>query len=226
MNENNAALKAIQHPPPWILQGDAFLLNYWLSSAFIEQSTPFKLSASRFGRMIQVMLVRYQHSPIGAYDELLLLDHPLFTDSKLHTIPKIYVSTQISVNHGQQYWGIPKELACFEWREHGNEVQCTIRLPHDLHNSMVIQLNKAPNPRLWPASSKILPASFLKIQQIHNHQLFQFSPSFKGTLSKLQSVTWMNTSGLFPEFSQARYFPSFYAPNFELVFPEADIYSL
>ena len=226
MNENNAALNDKWHSPPWILQGDAFLLNYWLSSAFIEQSGIFNLRPSRFGRMVQVMLVRYQQSPIGAYDELLLLDHPLFAEHKLHTIPKIYVSTQNSVNHGQQLWGIPKELANFEWREHGNDVQCTIHLPHDLDNQIVIRCSKASNPHLWPASSKMLPAAFLKIQQTHHHRLFQFSPSFNGTLTKLQSAEWLKTSGLFPDLSQAVYLPSFHVPNFELVFPEADIQTI
>lgn len=226
MNENNAAPQTLLHPPPWKLQGDAFLLNYWLTPSFIAQNKAFNLHASRLGRMIQVMLVRYRQSPIGAYDELLLLDHPLFAEHKLHTIPKIYVSTHSSVNHGQQLWGIPKELANFEWQEHGNDVQCTIHLPHDLNNQIVIRCTKASNPYLWPASSKILPASFLKIQQTHKHRLFQFSPSFHGTLTKLQSAEWLKTNGLFPDLSQAVYLPSFHVPNFELVFPEADIQTI
>ena len=43
------------------------------------------------------MWVRYHASPIGAYDELLILDHPLFRQRRLSTIPKIFVSTESSV---------------------------------------------------------------------------------------------------------------------------------
>ena len=94
------------------------LVNAFLYTA-IQQSTHFRQAPSPIGRLIQVLLVRYQHSPVGPYDELLILDHPLISKWRLSSIPKIFVSTEISVQHGQQLWGIPKELATFEWQEQG-----------------------------------------------------------------------------------------------------------
>ena len=79
--------------PPWRLQGEGFILNYWLTPSFIEQAKQFRIAPSPLGRMVQVMLVRYQTSPIGPYDELLILDHPLISKRRLSSIPKIYVST-------------------------------------------------------------------------------------------------------------------------------------
>ena len=73
------------------------------------------------------MWVRYHASPIGAYDELLILDHPLFRQRRLSTIPKIFVSTESSVQHGQQLWGIPKELASFDWDIQDRQMSCKIQ---------------------------------------------------------------------------------------------------
>jgi Acetoacetate decarboxylase (ADC). len=119
---------ALTHLPPWQLRGDAFILNYWISPSFIQQAQMFRLATSPLGRVVQVLLVRYHDSPVGPYDELLILDHPLWSKKRLSSIPKIYVSTDISVIHGQKLWGIPKELAKFEWQQHDNEVVCTIEV--------------------------------------------------------------------------------------------------
>ncbi len=45
----------------------------------------------------------------------------------------------ISVIHGQKLWGIPKELAKFEWQQHDNEVVCTIEVEQ---HKMQIRLKK------------------------------------------------------------------------------------
>lgn len=85
--------------------------------------------------------MRYHHSPVGPYDELLIMDHPLISRRRLSTIPKIYVSTHESIVHGQHLWGIPKEYAEFDWREQGQETIC--RITHRGQN-MTLRL-KNPN---------------------------------------------------------------------------------
>ena len=64
------------------------------------------------------MLVKYHSSDAGPYDEL------LFTPGRFHSprgsfrsITKIYVSTWDSVINGRANWGIPKEIAQFEWKQ-------------------------------------------------------------------------------------------------------------
>ena len=57
--------------PPWHLQGEGFILNYWLTPGFIQQAKQFRIAPSPLGRVVQVLLVRYHSSPIGPYDELL-----------------------------------------------------------------------------------------------------------------------------------------------------------
>ena len=60
-------------PAPWQLQGEAYILNYWLSPQFLKQAQPFGLTPSFLGRLVQVMWVRYHACPIGAYGELLIV---------------------------------------------------------------------------------------------------------------------------------------------------------
>ena len=156
MNQNLLNPYPLEYMPPWHLQGDAFILNYWLTPSFIQQSTHFRQTPSPIGRLIQVLLVRYQHSPVGPYDELLILDHPLISKRRLSSIPKIFVSTEISVQHGQQLWGIPKELATFEWQEQGQDTHCTI---YFAQQCMHIHLRKPKKQCSFYINSHYLPAA-------------------------------------------------------------------
>ena len=210
----------IEHFPPWHLHGDAFILNYWISPTFIQQAQAFRLAPSSLGRVVQVLLIRYHDSPVGPYDELLIMDHPLFSKKRLSSIPKIYVSTETSVVHGQYLWGIPKELAQFEWQQHEQELVCTIQFQQQ---KMQIHLKKTRSTRSFYINSHHIPASMLQIRQAWQGKRYQFSPQFRGRISKLASVQWENTQAIFPDFSQARLLQSFYVPTFNLVFPPATI---
>jgi hypothetical protein len=206
--------------PPWNLQGDGFILNYWVSPSFIKQASDFYLAPSPLGRVIQVMLVRYQNSPVGPYDELLILDHPLLSKRRLSSIPKIYVSTLESVVHGQHLWGIPKQLARFEWTEDTTYLKCKITVDQE---SMTININRPKSAQRFYINSHHIPNSMLSIHQAWKGKRYQFSPKFRGHLSKIKNVEWQHTGQIFPDFTKARYLQSFYVPNFSLIFPEARI---
>lgn len=165
--------EVIQSPPPWKLQGAGFILNYWVTPRFIQQSAILHHSPSPIGRMIQVMLVRYESSPVGAYDELLILDHPLISKRVLSSIPKIYVSTLASVTHGQTLWGIPKELAQFEWRDTKLGLTCTVRVAGQ---HFTLTLYKAKKPKLFYINSHHIPSSILQIRQTWQNKRYSFAP--------------------------------------------------
>ena len=220
MQQNFPAPDAVLSPPPWQMQGEAFILNYWLTPSFIRQAQDFRLAPSALGRAVQVLLVRCRSSPVGPYDELLILDHPLIAKRRLSSVPKILVSTGVSAAHGQQLWGLPKELAQFEWHEQGQDVSCAI---HFNRQSMALRLSKIKKPRSFYINSHHLPAAMLKISQAQQGKRYQFSPQFRGHFSRLLSAQWQDTQDIFPDFSQARHLQSFYAPEFKLVFPEARI---
>lgn len=211
---------AFHHDPPWHLQGDAFILNYWLTPNFIKHNHAFHIAPSPIGRVVQVILVRYHESPVGPYDELLLLDHPLISKRRLSSIAKIYVSTETSVVHGQHFWGIPKQLAEFEWVIKDDVAYCTISFEQQ---EMSLCLYKYKHSQTFYMNSHHLPARLLNIQQTWQGLHYQFSPQFRGKLCKLKQAAWKNTLDIFPDFSQAKYLHSFYVPEFQLTLPKAKI---
>ena len=219
MNEALSTV-AFHHDPPWHLQGDAFILNYWLTPNFIKHNHAFHIAPSPIGRVVQVILVRYHESPVGPYDELLLLDHPLISKRRLSSIAKIYVSTETSVVHGQHCWGIPKQLAQFEWVIKDDVVYCTISFEQQ---EMSLCLYKYKHSQTFYMNSHHLPARLLNIQQTWQGLHYQFSPQFRGKLCKLKQAAWKNTLDIFPDFSQAKYLHSFYVPEFQLTLPKAKI---
>ena len=219
MNEALSTV-AFHHDPPWHLQGDAFILNYWLTPNFIKHNHAFHIAPSPIGRVVQVILVRYHESPVGPYDELLLLDHPLISKRRLSSIAKIYVSTETSVVHGQHFWGIPKQLAEFEWVIKDDVVYCTISFEQQ---GMSLCLYKYEHSQTFYMNSHHLPARLLNIQQTWQGLHYQFSPQFRGKLCKLKQAAWKNTLDIFPDFSQAKYLHSFYVPEFQLTLPKAKI---
>ncbi len=221
MNEA-LTLSQLNQFPPWHLQGEAFILNYWISPQFIRQYKAFRIAPSPIGRVVQVMLVRYHQSPVGPYDELLLLDHPLLSKRRLSSIPKIYVSTQISVEHGQQLWGIPKEFAQFDWHTQHETTQCQVSTQDQ---TLCLTLTQCKKARPFYINSHHIPRSMLKIQQAWQGQRYEFSPQFRAKLMKLKKFEWQNHTTLFPDFGQAKAQQSFYVPSFQLVFPEAKIRS-
>ncbi len=206
--------------PPWHLHGDAFILNYWLTPRFIEQHQNFYIAPSPIGRVVQVILVRYHESPVGPYDELLILDHPLISKRRLSCIPKIYVSSEASMLNGQHFWGIPKQLAQFEWLIHDDVVYCNICFEQQ---TMSLCLQKYKHSQMFYINSHHLPARLLNIYQDWHELRYQFTPQFRGKLSKLKQASWENTQDIFPDFSQARYLHSFYVPEFSLTLPKAAI---
>lgn len=208
------------HHPPWHLLGDAFILNYWLTPNFIKSNQAFHLAPSPIGRVIQVILVRYHESPVGPYDELLILDHPLMSKRRLSSIPKIYVSTETSVVHGQHFWGIPKQLAQFEWLMKDDVVYCNVLFEQQ---EMSLCLQKYKHSQAFYINSHHLPARLLNIHQTWQGLHYQFIPQFRGKLCKLKQVSWKNTLDVFPNFSQAKYLQSFYVPEFRLTLPTAKI---
>ncbi|KAG0151013.1 hypothetical protein CROQUDRAFT_37290 [Cronartium quercuum f. sp. fusiforme G11] len=72
------------------------------------------------GGMGSVQLIRYHSSPVGPYDELLIIPGDFSLPAKLKggslpRITRIYVSTLQSVLNGRYHWNIPKHLAHFEF---------------------------------------------------------------------------------------------------------------
>ena len=216
-------LPDLQHYPPWQCHGEAYILNYWASPQFLQHAKGFNLQASRTGHMLHVVLLHYEHTPIGAYDALFIVDHPVQQKQRYSSIVKIFVSNQPSIVHGQTFWGLPKEIAQFTWTKTNTAMYCEVQVEQQ---SMMIQLNHSKNLSSFYINSHQLPDSIVNVQQHWQGQRYLFTPQFRGHLCKLKSVQWHNSASLFPDFTQARYIDSFYMPEFQLLLPEAKIQAL
>ena len=111
-------------PPPWTLVGDGLVLVYRFTPQFVvEQGSITPEMGEYRGGLGAVMLVDYTESGVGPYREL-LFSPGRFKIGRVrgHSISKIYVSTQRSVDSGRANWGIPKEHAEFH-RTHVGDVQ-------------------------------------------------------------------------------------------------------
>lgn len=151
-------------PTPWTLTGDvAYLFVHGSRTAldsFNENPDP---SQSPFrGGCGGMILVRYNDSPVGPYDELLLVPGCYqFGDTTYYRISQIYVSSMASVINGRRNWNVPKKLARFQWRENNTFVQ--IFLPDSSEPFCTIRIR----PRLYclPVNSAIVPRSFRALLQ-------------------------------------------------------------
>lgn len=109
--------KAVLVDAPWKLSGNAFAMLYRFPKEWVmENGFMEDFQKNRYlGYLGVVMVVNYEDSNVGKYQELLFIPG-LFTFnwSKVFSISKIYVSSQESIFNGWHNWGIPKEKADFE----------------------------------------------------------------------------------------------------------------
>lgn len=104
-------------PAPWVLRGEATALLYRFSEEWVRDQVQLPTGFTRAlgGGLGVVMLVRYFASPVGPYDELLVIPGRFQSGGAAgFTIGDIWVSSEASVDNGRRNWAIPKKLARFE----------------------------------------------------------------------------------------------------------------
>ncbi|KAL3446440.1 hypothetical protein BJX65DRAFT_318884 [Aspergillus insuetus] len=99
------------------------------------QKLPGGKSQSREGWLKGVMIVRYQDTDVGPYDELILIPgravNPHTGKAELR-ISTIYVSTDASVWNGRRNWNIPKHRAVFDFKPVGkSDLELRVYHPSD-----------------------------------------------------------------------------------------------
>ena len=207
-------------PPPWNLTGRGFVLvycfprNWALRHGFIPPSR----ASSFLGGFGAVMLVDYVSSDCGPYMELLFVPGKFrsASGSSYYAITKIYVSTQVSVDSGIANWGIPKELAEFDW------VRSNLERVLVAQGDMPIadfQFTSSQTLSL-PVTTAVLPAALRTLEQhaVDGRTLLT-APSGAGRvrLAKLEDVT-VNPA-LFPDLSDFKPLLTVKAEPFTLGFP-------
>lgn len=187
-------------PAPWTLSGQlSYLFIHGprsIQEQFNENADPIR-SPFRGGRG-GVLLVRYTDSPVGPYDELILLPGCYqFGETTYYRITQIYVSSMASVVNGRRNWSVPKKLAIFRWTD--NDTAVKIFLPDQEQPFCTMRVR----PRLYcfPASSAIVPASFRTLLQPSLEEnadpgrYFKITPTCSGWFRPLVQLLEFQTDG-------------------------------
>lgn len=105
------------------------------------------------------MLVNYQTSNCGPYGELLVIPGKYqYGREKKHTISKIYVSSQASVDNGRINWGIPKELAQFSFEPQSDKIEkVTVTSGNKDESSPIFTASFKTGSVPFPVSTRLLP---------------------------------------------------------------------
>jgi len=133
-------------PPPWTCKFDTYWMLFNHSSTLpdhayspLEQSSPpFSdptLAGEFKGGSGMIQICRYKESPVGTYNELLVM--PGFFDVPAHDgqpkrkylrITRIYVDQKNTTYNGRRNWNIPKHLARFTFSNLSNppRIRCQV----------------------------------------------------------------------------------------------------
>ncbi|MBS3748338.1 MAG: hypothetical protein KGY67_01400 [Candidatus Thermoplasmatota archaeon] len=209
-----------KYPAPWSLKGKGFILLYRFSKKEIQTDDFLsqKFKDSFLGGFGAVMIVDYQESNAGPYQELLFIPGNIrYAGKKKKTISKIYVSTLVSKMNGIQNWAIPKEHASFDFKEsekHITQIQVSSK------KNNIIDL-KLKNGRMKiPVNTKFLP---FPLVQEHEDKAFytKFSGSGTGRLAKVLHLKV--NSEMFPKLSEKKPVVSLRVDPFTIHFPKSTI---
>jgi Acetoacetate decarboxylase (ADC) len=112
----------IPYPPaPWLLRGDAIVGFRSVSIAATRHLVPSTLHAQMISpghTLAIVALIRYGAESTLQYNELIIAPTLVRAGGRIGAlISHIYVDSQASLEGGRQIWGLPKQLAAFDWRD-------------------------------------------------------------------------------------------------------------
>ncbi|MEQ1624991.1 MAG: acetoacetate decarboxylase family protein [Sediminibacterium sp.] len=203
-------------PAPWQLKGEGYLMLYRFKNGFLKKEGCISEELKPFLWMNigMVMLVNYQSSPVGPYGELLFIPGMFHYKGKYYWhISKIYVSSLDSVMNGRENWGIPKELAQFEF----NNLDQAIHSAKVITNGeMVFDCHFKDKLLGFPLSTSILPFQFI---QPLNAKEYVTHPNGSGKAFFSKPIELETGQGLFPSIGTQTRLACLHIPNFSLAFP-------
>lgn len=214
-------------PPPWTLTGNGVILIAHFPEAFVRTQgflAPYQQRAYR-GWIGTIMLVDYQTSPVGPYQELLFIPGLFrFANKTSFSISKIYVSTQASVRNGRHNWGIPKEQADFSFvpRPDGSQV-----ISVSSQGEPVLTLRAKPWGIQFPITTRLMPGFRIVQKQLTAPE---YGPKMTGTFlltrpsatgtARLASLSDVQVNAsLFPAFDSIRPLAALSVENVQMTFP-------
>jgi hypothetical protein len=218
MTKNDKMIKLV--PAPWELSGTGYILIYKFNRMFVNKNAfPAIEFKNRFsGGIGAVMLVNYESSNVGPYQELLFIPGKFrYKKYNKYSISKIFVSTLKSVTNGRINWGIPKESAAFKIKKTGNNLES---VSVTKGNELVMDIELRTAGLKFPVSTRLLPFSLM---QISGKKLFftTFVGSGIGQLAGIRNIK-INRK-YFPDISNIKPILAVKIEKFKLLFPVARV---
>lgn len=206
-------------PAPWSLSGEGLILLYRFPNAFVRQHgslQPYQQENRRLN-VGAVMFINYTDSNIGPYQELLFIPGLFHIGGRLSfSISRIFVSTYSSMQNGRFNWGIPKELAEFEFHK---QVDGTLSCKAISGQQAFFEARVKPGSLSFPFSSKLLP--FSRIIQQRQEELLLTSPEASGKMRPARLLKATAEASYFPPLQQLKPLACLYLPAFRMKFPAA-----
>ncbi|KOS19627.1 hypothetical protein ESCO_001239 [Escovopsis weberi] len=143
-------------PAPWKVRGDIYSFSLWTSKAKAESMPKHHLfsqleahssfadseSSKPVGGLGSIQILRYKETPVGPYDELVVVPGSYEWERKGPDgrrkggsnlkISRVYVSQKHTCYNGRLNWNVPKHLARFDWQYDPNGVTTVRVFPHDV----------------------------------------------------------------------------------------------
>ncbi|WP_435356701.1 acetoacetate decarboxylase family protein [Emticicia sp. SJ17W-69] len=207
----------MQAPPPWTLKGNGYIFIYHFPKEFVEKFgflAEYQRDSFKGDFVGTVMLVDYETSAVGPYRELLFVPGRMnFSNKKLFSISKIYVSSDDSVWNGNKNWGIPKELADFKITK-PNEKESIIEVI--IEGKKFFKVHLRNHSFSFPITTKFFP---LKLAQKQSKDLLITNSPAKGKASFAKIIDIEVDSTFFPPISQLKPLSILAVKDFEMTFP-------
>jgi len=210
------------YPAPWTLSGYGYIILYRFGTTFANQQAPGFLKGKAVPGFGSVMLVNYETSNCGPYGELLIIPGKYnYKEEKLHTISKIYVSSQDSVENGRANWGIPKELANFNFKPISKGLERVTVTNGALPGSApIFEATFKSGFIPFPVNTALLP--FPLLQHLEGKA---YQTTFKGRgIGRLVTMTDLKVSEeMFPDLTGIKPIAVIRVAPFHIMFPVAKI---
>ncbi|GAB4444555.1 MAG: hypothetical protein OHK0011_26590 [Turneriella sp.] len=219
--------KKAEFPAPWELMGSGVIIFFPSDKKRVLESGLLNAedAAAFRGGFGAIMLVHYDKTNCGPYDELLyipgLFEHK---GRKYQRITKIFVSSKESVEWGRRNWAIPKELAQFDWRQGEREWHIDVRQPES--GKSIYSVSLSPKFFAFPVTTAILPWALLQKQEPKYTEGSPFyleaRPSGKGS-GKIAFIDRVEGSREIPDYHDVSHGPRIAVAisPFEITFPVA-----
>ncbi|MCX7632611.1 MAG: acetoacetate decarboxylase family protein [Turneriella sp.] len=216
-----------EFPPPWQLEGSGVVILFPAHKKRVLESGLLAEEDARtfVGGVGAVMLVHYEKSNCGPYDELLYIPGFFAHRGKNYLrITRIWVSTPESVEWGRRNWAIPKELAQFNWQKNRDGWHIDVRQMESGDNIYSISLK----PRLFalPVTTALLPFSLLqrRLENGNSSYFLETRPTGNGW-AQLAFVDSIEGSRALPDYHSISSPPrlALAIPQFRLTFPVPQI---